>query len=259
MKKHLKNLIVVTVLVSVLLLPVVAQAKTSCNIKVTINGQSQVLQIPVKDTASLTKTLRFTFTLKDGKWVLVQNPSTEATGSEEPKTPVEPPKDDKPIANPPKTEEPTNPPKNPPVNPPKTEKPTDPEKTNQLTGDEKKMLELVNAERQKAGLSPLKIDMRLVDVSRKKSKDMIDKNYFSHTSPTYGSPFDMLKRSGITYRAAGENLAGASDVERAHINLMNSPGHRRNILNPNFTHIGIGIVNGGPYGKMYTQTFIGVK
>ena len=101
--------------------------------------------------------------------------------------------------------------------------------------------------------------MRLVDISRKKSKDMIDKNYFGHTSPTYGSPFDALKNNGVSYRYAGENLAGAPTVERAHSGLMNSPGHRANILNPNFTHVGIGIVDGGPYGNLYTQTFIGIN
>ena len=113
--------------------------------------------------------------------------------------------------------------------------------------------------KEKSRPQALENDMRLVDLSRKKSKDMIDKNYFGHTSPTYGTPFDALKNNGITYRYAGENLAGAPTVERAHTGLMNSPGHRANILNPNFTHIGIGIVDGGPYGKMYTQTFIGIK
>ncbi|MGB9812938.1 MAG: CAP domain-containing protein [Thermovenabulum sp.] len=128
-----------------------------------------------------------------------------------------------------------------------------------LTKDEKLMLDLVNKERVKAGLKPLEVDMRLVDISRKKSKDMIEKNYFSHISPTYGSPFDALKNAGISYRYAGENIAGAPTVEKAHEALMNSPGHRANILNPNFNKVGIGIVDGGPYGKMFTQTFIGTN
>ncbi|MGB9976647.1 CAP domain-containing protein [Thermovenabulum sp.] len=128
-----------------------------------------------------------------------------------------------------------------------------------LTKDEKLMLDLVNNERIKAGLKPLEIDMRLVDISRKKSKDMIEKNYFGHISPTYGSPFDALKNAGISYRYAGENIAGAPTVEKAHQALMNSPGHRANILNPNFNKIGIGIVDGGPYGKMFTQTFLGTN
>lgn len=128
-----------------------------------------------------------------------------------------------------------------------------------LTKDEKLMLDLVNHERIKAGLKPLEIDMRLVDISRKKSKDMIEKNYFGHISPTYGSFFDALKNAKVAYRYAGENIAGAPTVEKAHQALMNSPGHRANILNPNFNKIGIGIIDGGPYGKMFTQTFLGTN
>lgn len=118
------------------------------------------------------------------------------------------------------------------------------------------MVKLVNEERAKVGLAPLVIDSRLVELARKKSADMIKNGYFSHISPTYGSPFDMMKAAGISYRMAGENIAGAPSVDRAHVALMNSPGHRANILNPNFTHIGIGIVDGGPYGKMFTQMFV---
>ncbi len=127
-----------------------------------------------------------------------------------------------------------------------------------LTAEEQQMVNLVNQERAKAGLKPLAVDMRLVKLARMKSQDMIDKKYFSHQSPTYGSPFDMMKREGITYRTAGENLAGASTVTRAHELLMQSAGHRKNILNPAFTHIGIGVVKGGPYGTMFTQMFIGL-
>jgi uncharacterized YkwD family protein len=126
-----------------------------------------------------------------------------------------------------------------------------------LTANEKAMLDLVNKEREKAGLKPLAADLELVRLARMKSQDMIDKGYFSHTSPTYGSPFDMMKKAGISYKVAGENLAGASTVQQAHTSLMNSDGHRRNILNPNFDHIGIGIIEGGPYGMMFTQMFTG--
>ena len=126
-----------------------------------------------------------------------------------------------------------------------------------LTADEQKMVDLVNAERIAVGLPALKVDMRLVKTARMKSQDMINNNYFAHQSPTYGSPFDLMKSQGITYRTAGENLAGHQTVEGAHKGLMNSPGHRANILNKNFTHIGIGIINGGKYGKMFTQHFIG--
>ena len=80
---------------------------------------------------------------------------------------------------------------------------------------------------------------------------MHDNKYFSHTSPTYGSPFDMMKKFGIQYRSAAENIARTSSVESAHNGFMNSEGHRNNIMNPRFTHIGIGIYNG-----YYTQMFI---
>jgi len=121
---------------------------------------------------------------------------------------------------------------------------------------EKQMLDLVNKERVEVGLAPLKMDAKLVDVARLKSQDMIDKNYFSHTSPTYGDPFAMMKDYGVEYSMAGENLAGNSSLPGAHEALMNSPGHRANILKPEFTHVGIGVVKGGPYGMMITQMFI---
>ena len=126
-----------------------------------------------------------------------------------------------------------------------------------LNADEKAMLDLVNSERVKAGLAPLIADAQLVRLARLKAADMIQNNYFSHNSPTYGSPFDMMKAAGVSYRYAGENLAGAPTVEMAHNSLMNSPGHRANILNANFTKIGIGVVSGGPYGKMFVQMFTG--
>jgi uncharacterized YkwD family protein len=128
-----------------------------------------------------------------------------------------------------------------------------------LTAEEQQMWQLVNMERTSRGLNALQIHPGLVKLARMKSQDMITHNYFSHQSPTYGSPFDMMRREGISYRFAGENLAGAPTVERAHTALMNSPGHRANILNPNFTHIGIGIIDGGMFGKMFTQMFIGVN
>lgn len=119
------------------------------------------------------------------------------------------------------------------------------------------MVELINAERKKQGLQPLTINNEMTKVARLKAKDMIDNNYFSHQSPTYGSPFDMLKKYGISYRTAGENIAGNQTVQKAHTSLMNSTGHRANILNSQYTEVGIGIVNGGPYGKMFVQLFKG--
>lgn len=168
-------------------------------------------------------------------------------------TPVPVPK---PPAPTPPTPAPT-PPTPAPTPPTPAPTPPAPAPTPGLNADEARMFELVNQERVKNGLRPYQIDMELVKVARVKAKDMVDRNYFAHHSPTYGSPFEMMKKFGITYRTAGENLAGASDVERAHVNLMNSPGHRANILHANFTKIGIGVVQGSPYGKIFVQLFTG--
>jgi len=123
--------------------------------------------------------------------------------------------------------------------------------------EEQKMLDLINAERSKAGIAPLKPDTKLMEVAKTKAEDMVDNNYFSHTSPTYGSPFDMLNKFGVTYQTAAENLAGNSTVEAAHNALMESEGHRKNILNPSFNYIGIGIVPSPVYGKVFVQMFVG--
>lgn len=126
-----------------------------------------------------------------------------------------------------------------------------------LTANEKLMLDLINQERAKAGAAPLQVDMRLVESARVKSKDMITNNYFSHTSPVYGSFSALIRKYAPDYTYLGENLAGNRQVGAAHTALMNSDGHRRNILNPNYKYIGIGIVEGGPYGMMFTQHFGG--
>lgn len=125
-----------------------------------------------------------------------------------------------------------------------------------LSNEEQEMLKLVNQARAQNNVPALKADVELANVARIKSKDMIDNNYFSHNSPTYGSPFDMMKQFGVQYLKAGENIAGNQTVAAAHDALMKSPGHRKNILSPDYTHIGIGIVEGGQYGNMFTQMFI---
>lgn len=125
-----------------------------------------------------------------------------------------------------------------------------------LTQSESEMLNLVNQARAADNLPALAADTELANVARIKSQDMIDNNYFSHNSPTYGSPFDMLKNFGVKYIKAGENIAGNRGVKEAHEALMNSPGHRKNIMSPDYTHIGIGIKEGGQYGNMFTQLFI---
>lgn len=120
---------------------------------------------------------------------------------------------------------------------------------------ESEVVRLVNEQRAKNGLSALKEDWQLSRVARIKSQDMKEKNYFSHTSPTYGSPFQMMKSFGITYRTAAENIARGQRTPRDVVNAwMNSSGHRANILNSSFTHIGVGYVADGKY---WTQMFIG--
>ena len=120
---------------------------------------------------------------------------------------------------------------------------------------EDQVLALVNKERVKNGLSELSMDEKVRSVARKKSNDMYNKKYFSHTSPTYGSPFDMLKTFNIQYRYAGENIAqGYTTPEAVVKGWMNSSGHRANILNAKYTKIGIGYEANGNY---WTQLFIG--
>lgn len=126
-----------------------------------------------------------------------------------------------------------------------------------LTADEQEIFDLINEQRTKNGLPTLKIDEEVQRVARIKAQDLVDNNYFSHTSPTYGSPFDMLKSFGITYRSAGENLAGNSNNKAAVNAWMNSDGHRANILNSSFNYTGIGVVSSPKYGKIYVQMFIG--
>lgn len=119
---------------------------------------------------------------------------------------------------------------------------------------EQEVVRLVNIERQQVGLKPLKEDWELSRVARHKSIDMYQRGYFSHTSPTYGSPFDMIKDYGINYRSAGENIAQGYRTAQQVVNeWMNSSGHRANILNNGYTHIGVGYYEQGSY---WTQMFI---
>ncbi|KLA21776.1 CAP domain-containing protein [Bacillus cereus] len=128
------------------------------------------------------------------------------------------------------------------------------EEAKSLSEFEQRVVELTNAERAKQGLPALKIDTKLSKVARVKSEDMQKNNYFDHNSPTYGSPFDMMKKFGISYTSAGENIAqGQRTPEEVVQAWMNSAGHRANILNNGFTHIGVGYVESGNY---WTQQFI---
>jgi len=123
---------------------------------------------------------------------------------------------------------------------------------------EKEVVALVNQERAKLGLAPLKDNSDLSNVARTKSEDMVANNYFSHTSPTYGSPFDMMKKFGITYNAAGENIAmGQPTAASVMTAWMNSPGHKANILSANYTEIGVGVAKNADGTIYWTQEFIG--
>ena len=120
---------------------------------------------------------------------------------------------------------------------------------------EKEVIRLINEIRIKNGLKALTQDWQLSRVARYKSQDMKDNNYFSHTSPVYGTPFQMIKNFGISYRSAAENIAKGQATPQAVVNAwMNSSGHRANILNPSYTRIGVGYVSSGKY---WTQMFIG--
>jgi len=119
------------------------------------------------------------------------------------------------------------------------------------------MLELVNKARAEAGVAPLQFDAELQKVARLKAEDMVKNNYFSHNSPTYGSPFDMMRQFNISFKTAGENIAGNQTVEGAFKAWMGSEGHKKNILNGNFNYTGIGIVQSKTYGYIFVQQFIG--
>ena len=135
--------------------------------------------------------------------------------------------------------------------------PPPPPNTGSITAEEMQLVNLVNQERTKAGVASLTADPQLAEVARTKSQDMVARNYFGHTSPTFGSTFSLVRSRGISYSIAGENLAGAANVATAHRMLMDSPGHRANILEARFKKIGVGVARGGPYGAMYTQIFLG--
>lgn len=135
------------------------------------------------------------------------------------------------------------------------QQPDAPSGTADVHSFEQQVVELVNEKRAAYGLSALTLDATLCGYARVKSQDMLDQGYFSHTSPTYGSAFDMMRSFGLSYRFAGENIAMGYDSPSAVVDAwMNSEGHRANILSANYTTIGVGYVASGGY---WTQWFIG--
>lgn len=129
--------------------------------------------------------------------------------------------------------------------------------TASLTADELETFNLINQQRANNGLSALKVDAELQRVARIKAQDMVNNNYFDHNSPTYGTPFNMMKNFGISYKTAGENIAGNSSNSAAVTAWMNSSGHRANILNSSYNYTGLAVVSSPRYGKIYVQMFIG--
>ena len=132
---------------------------------------------------------------------------------------------------------------------------TIPQEDSSVLAFENEVIRLVNDQRAKKGLKALSANWELSRVARYKSQDMVDNRYFSHTSPTYGTPFQMIKAFGLTYRTAGENIAYGQRTPQAVVSTwMDSSGHRANILNASYTQIGVGYV---PNGHYWTQIFIG--
>lgn len=128
---------------------------------------------------------------------------------------------------------------------------------NDTRAAEAEVIRLVNIQRSKNGLQPLAANWQVGRVARYKSQDMINKHYFSHTSPTYGSPFNMMETFGIKFSAAGENIAMGQRTPAEVVNAwMNSPGHRANILNPSYTQLGVGLAKDSNGTCYWTQMFI---
>ena len=122
------------------------------------------------------------------------------------------------------------------------------------------VLNLVNEERAKYNVAPLKWDDSLAALAESHCEDMIDRNFFAHNTPDGKTPFDRMKAAGISYSSAGENIAaGQSSPQNVMDSWMNSPGHRKNILNPDFEYIGVGLARGGSYGIYWAQEFATFK
>ena len=176
----------------------------------------------------------------------------EADGPEDEETP--PMRED--VLPPEEPVEEETPTREPPIEEPE-EDPAEEPVEDKITEFEREVVALVNEERRRIGLEPYSHNQNLSEVARTKSEDMRDNNYFSHQSPTYGSPFDMLNQFGIQYRTAGENIARGQRTPQEVVNSwMNSPGHRRNILSQEFTEIGVGFAQTERGDTFWTQLFI---
>ncbi len=119
------------------------------------------------------------------------------------------------------------------------------------------MLNALNQARADNGRQPLKLNLTLTALARQKAQDMVTNNYFAHTSPTLGTAFDMMKKAGVYFTTAGENLGEANSVYAVHYRLLASPTHRANIMNSTYTEVGIGVIDMQPSGVMVAEFFIG--
>lgn len=126
-----------------------------------------------------------------------------------------------------------------------------------LTSDETQLLSIINSEREKHNLPSLQIDENLQNVAKLKANDIVQNNYFSHISPTYGTPFEMLKAHNIAYKTASENIAGNSSIQSAYDAWIASDSHKENILSNDYNYTGIAVVDSIAYGKIIVELFIG--
>jgi uncharacterized YkwD family protein len=169
-----------------------------------------------------------------------QNPASNCPGNVAPTNPVQT-QPSQPVQTQPSKpvqSQPTKPAQSKPSQPASSQKPST---SSTMSAFELKVIDLTNAERAKQGLKPLKADDALGKVARIKAQDMTDEHYFDHTSPKYGSPFDMMKQFGISFSSAAENIAQGQKSPEEVVNAwMNSAGHRANIMNPSLTNIGVG-------------------
>ena len=127
-----------------------------------------------------------------------------------------------------------------------------------LTSEENELLTLINAERQKNNLPEFQIDEKLQNVARLKAEDLVQNNYFSHISPIYGTPFEMLKANNINYKTASENIAGNSSLTDAVNSWLSSESHKQNILSNDYNYTGIAVVDSIAYGKIIVELFVGI-
>jgi uncharacterized YkwD family protein len=255
MKKFLS---IVTVLFLLLTSVQTAEACSNTNVSNTTAKKTQVKCITKLDNAYKCYTIpweNITVKNRDSSCypiikvykVSPKAPSKEVPAPEKPAPAPEKPAPKKPAPEP-------KDPVSPPAEKPEPQPQPEPSPGFEANAMQAEMLSYINAERAKANLSPLVLDKKLCEGAYLKSQDMAKNGYFSHNSPTYGSPFDMMKSLGITYRTAGENIAKNTSVKGAHDAFMNSSGHRANILGQGYNKVGLGFYQEGRY-LFVTQWF----